>query len=128
MYCNCLSDKSRLKCFINCIFSNSPSALVGVLVLIAIMPIQMVFMGKFFKERSGMVKSTDSRVKLVNEILQGIRVIKSYNWESSFSETIIGSRKNEMKRLKKLANIQSINGAFMVNTCIHTARIIVLPP
>ena len=37
----------------------------------------MIFMRKFFVERSGMVKTTDTRVKLVNEILQGIRVIKS---------------------------------------------------
>lgn len=91
-----------------------PAAGVGLIVLISIMPLQLFFMRKFFMLRMMMVKSTDSRVKLVNEILQGIRVIKSYNWEKSFADTIESSRDKEMVKLRKLANISSINGAFMM--------------
>ena len=34
------------------------------------------------------VKVTDTRVKLMNEILAGIRVLKYYAWERAFSEKV----------------------------------------
>ena len=33
-------------------------------------------------------KATDRRVKVTNEILQGIRAIKMYGWEDSFVEMV----------------------------------------
>ena len=39
-----------------------------------------------------MVQS-DLRVKLVNEVLQGIRVVKFYNWEQSFVQRLSEARK-----------------------------------
>ncbi|CAB1113175.1 ABC [Ectocarpus sp. CCAP 1310/34] len=38
--------------------------------------------------RAEMSKQTDLRVKLVNEMLQGIRAIKFYNWETPFRERV----------------------------------------
>jgi ATP-binding cassette, subfamily C (CFTR/MRP), member 1 len=39
------------------------------------------------------MKVSDRRVKLVNEVLQGIRVVKYYNWEESFEKRLEEIRK-----------------------------------
>jgi ABC-type multidrug transport system fused ATPase/permease subunit len=49
--------------------------------------------------RERMVKYTDSRVKVTNEILQGIRVIKYYAWELPMKEKVTEIRNKEVKHL-----------------------------
>ena len=61
-----------------------------------------------------MVKDTDKRVKQMNEVLQGIKVVKLYNWEESFMASIMSARALEMNKLKVIAGIRSVNGAFMM--------------
>ena len=54
------------------------------------------------------VKVTDTRVKLANEILSGIRVIKYYAWEVAFSDKIKLIRNLELEYLKQMAYIVAI--------------------
>ena len=49
--------------------------------------------------RNRMLKHTDERVKLVNESLQGIRMIKVYGWEFPMEQKILHSRSKELKEL-----------------------------
>ena len=58
--------------------------------------------------RKKKVKVTDIRVKLMNEILSGIRVIKYYAWEQAFSEKIEVVREEELQLLKQLAYVVAI--------------------
>ncbi len=51
---------------------------------------------------------TDARVKLMNEILSGIRVIKFYAWENAFMEKVLTVRQNELIKLKQIAYIIAI--------------------
>ncbi|KFP36442.1 Canalicular multispecific organic anion transporter 2, partial [Chlamydotis macqueenii] len=51
----------------------------------------------------------DSRIKLMNEILGGIKVLKLYAWEPSFSEKVLEIRKNELRVLKKAAYLNSLS-------------------
>ena len=46
------------------------------------------------------VKETDKRVKLMNEVLSGIRVIKYYAWEFAFTQKINIIRGRELELLK----------------------------
>ena len=55
------------------------------------------------------MKSKDKRVKLMNEILGGIKVLKLYGWEPSFMNQVLEIRDTEVKVLKKAAWL----GAFM---------------
>lgn len=70
----------------------------------------------------------DSRIKLMNEILGGIKVLKLYAWEPSFSEKVLEMRKNELRVLKKsaylnsLSNFAWISSPFLVGcTAWHSA-------
>lgn len=51
----------------------------------------------------------DSRIKLMNEILGGIKVLKLYAWEPCFSEKVLEIRRNELRVLKKAAYLNSLS-------------------
>ena len=52
--------------------------------------------------------TTDARVKLMNEILSGIRVIKFYAWESAFMDKVLAVRQRELIKLKQIAYIIAV--------------------
>lgn len=53
--------------------------------------------------KAELLQKTDSRVKLTNEVLQGIRAIKSYHWERIFTSRLASIRNEELNALKKSA-------------------------
>ncbi|XP_053403768.1 ATP-binding cassette sub-family C member 5-like [Mercenaria mercenaria] len=54
---------------------------------------------------------TDKRVRMMNELLTCIKLIKMYAWEKSFAKTISGIRAEERAILEKGAYVQSISTA-----------------
>ncbi len=63
--------------------------------------------------KRNLLKFTDERVKFMNEVLQGIRVIKLYAWEDSIAEAISQLRRQELSLLKKMNYIKLINFSIM---------------
>lgn len=49
---------------------------------------------------------TDERIKTMNEILSGIKIIKYYGWELSFKDMIDKIRSKELSYLKKIGALQ----------------------
>ena len=47
------------------------------------------------------MKLKDSRMKMMNEVLAGIKVLKFYAWENAFREKIKDIRKKELTVLRK---------------------------
>ena len=47
------------------------------------------------------MKHKDSRMKLLNEVLNGIKVIKFYTWEKPFKDLIMKLRSREVAALRK---------------------------
>eukprot|EP00029_Vermamoeba_vermiformis_P010609 TRINITY_DN5616_c1_g1_i1.p1 TRINITY_DN5616_c1_g1~~TRINITY_DN5616_c1_g1_i1.p1 ORF type:complete len:1339 (+),score=376.87 TRINITY_DN5616_c1_g1_i1:80-4096(+) len=45
---------------------------------------------------------TDKRLKLTNELLQGIRIVKYYAWENAFKNNIESKRDGELKYINRL--------------------------
>ncbi|PPR03716.1 hypothetical protein CVT24_007391 [Panaeolus cyanescens] len=84
------------------------SALVGLGVLLLGFPIQFVLVKVMFTQRKKGVQYTDKRVRLATEVLQGIRLIKYYAWESFYTQEIGGFRTKEIQTLKKMAVARSI--------------------
>ncbi|KAJ5069267.1 multidrug-resistance like protein 1 isoform i [Anaeramoeba ignava] len=78
------------------------AALVGFGVLILSFPINRFIFKKFTKKNILFMVQTDSRIKIINELLQGIRVIKFYAWEKIFKKKILDLRDKEISILKKI--------------------------
>jgi len=89
------------------------------------LPISAVTFGIVFKLRMVKMKKTDARVKLMNEILNGIRIIKYYAWESAFVKKILAIRTDELYLVAKMGYIfNSVFGLFLLGaTQIQTVLI-----
>lgn len=84
------------------------SVFVGFALLLFLMPLNGMMFNLLGYFRTKKVKVTDVRVKLMNEILSGIRVIKNYAWENAFIEKITEIREKELIILKQIAYIAAI--------------------
>lgn len=49
----------------------------------------------------------DKRIKLMNEVLNGMRVLKLYAWELSFKDKISAIRNIELETLRKYAYLSA---------------------
>lgn len=54
------------------------------------------------------MKSKDNRIKLMNEILNGVKVLKLYAWELAFKDKVLAIRQEELKVLKKSAYLAAV--------------------
>uniref|UniRef100_A0A8C9NP64 ATP binding cassette subfamily C member 3 n=2 Tax=Serinus canaria TaxID=9135 RepID=A0A8C9NP64_SERCA len=86
-----------------------PSVLAGVAVMVLLIPFNSAIAIKTRAFQVEQMRYKDSRIKLMNEILSGIKVLKLYAWEPSFSEKVLEIRKNELKVLKKSAYLNSLS-------------------
>ncbi|KAJ3406096.1 hypothetical protein HDU80_000172 [Chytriomyces hyalinus] len=77
-----------------------PSALVGVAIIAVYIPFQYRIVGVLSGFRRSANKFMDKRVKLIQEVLLGIRVVKMYAWEESFQALISDARAEEMKQVR----------------------------
>lgn len=51
----------------------------------------------------------DARIKLMNEILNGIKVLKLYAWETSFRDKVLAIRQKELNVLRKTAYLGALS-------------------
>ena len=71
------------------------------------------------KLRRKMMKKADGRIKLMNEILTGIRVIKYYCWEKPFKGKVVDIRKEELQLSQFLSWVLGL-GVESLTTVIPT--------
>lgn len=64
------------------------SAVWGVLFLLALIPLQGYLGKKISQCRFKITARTDERVQMMNEIIQGIQVIKMYAWEKPLGRLV----------------------------------------
>ncbi|KAG5681565.1 hypothetical protein PVAND_010984 [Polypedilum vanderplanki] len=92
------------------------AGLVGILVIGIVTPLQS-YTGKLSsKFRLQTAIRTDERVRLMDEIINGIQVIKLYAWEKSFKKLIQNARMKELKVIKKSSYIRALYMTFMLFT------------
>ncbi|XP_077987381.1 ATP-binding cassette sub-family C member 4-like [Glandiceps talaboti] len=85
-----------------------PPCLAGFVVLFILIPIQTCVGKVYFKLRQKTAVQTDQRVRIMNEIISGMRVIKMYTWEKPFGELIRKIRRNECRYIHKSAMYTAI--------------------
>ncbi|KAF9586459.1 hypothetical protein BGW38_004536 [Lunasporangiospora selenospora] len=105
----------------------------GVTVMILMIPLNgklSVFMKNFQQQQ---MKNKDTRIKLMNEILNGIRVIKLYAWEGTFLQKVLAVRNDQelamMKKIGYLSAVQSFTWActpFLVSLATFTVYALVM--
>ncbi|XP_031345180.1 probable multidrug resistance-associated protein lethal(2)03659 isoform X2 [Photinus pyralis] len=83
-------------------------ALIAMLFFLLFVPVQ-VYLGKWTARfRLKTAAKTDERVKITQEMLTAIRIIKMYTWEKFFGKTVNQLRKREIKDLRILFYIKAI--------------------
>uniref|UniRef100_A0A9L0T494 Multidrug resistance-associated protein 4 n=1 Tax=Equus caballus TaxID=9796 RepID=A0A9L0T494_HORSE len=85
------------------------SCLAGMAVLVILLPLQSCF-GKLFSYfRSKTATFTDIRIRTMNEVITGIRIIKMYAWEKSFAELITSFRRKEIAKILRSSYLRGMN-------------------
>ncbi|KAJ6635778.1 putative multidrug resistance-associated protein lethal [Pseudolycoriella hygida] len=92
------------------------SAFIGVAFLLAFIPLQAFLGKKTSVLRLKTALRTDERVRMMNEIIQGIQVIKMYAWEKPFGRMVAMSRKKEVKVIRYVSYIRGILLSFIMFT------------
>uniref|UniRef100_A0A8C9HUR6 Multidrug resistance-associated protein 1 n=2 Tax=Piliocolobus tephrosceles TaxID=591936 RepID=A0A8C9HUR6_9PRIM len=85
-----------------------PPILAGVAVMVLMVPVNAVMALKTKTYQVAHMKSKDNRIKLMNEILNGIKVLKLYAWELAFKDKVLAIRQEELKVLKKSAYLAAV--------------------
>lgn len=99
-----------------------PAVLAGVAVMVLMVPVNAVIAMKTKTYQVAQMKDKDSRIKLMNEILNGIKVLKLYAWELAFKDKVSKIRESELKVLKKSAYL----GAMSTFTWVCTPFLVAL--
>ncbi|XP_054162747.1 ATP-binding cassette sub-family C member 3-like [Oppia nitens] len=81
------------------------ATLAGLAFMLLLLPTNTLIAAKMKAIGNRVMKMKDKRVKLMNEILSGIKVFKLYSWETSFKDQVTDLRENEVKSLFTMAYI-----------------------
>jgi hypothetical protein len=72
------------------------------------------------------MKVKDERIKMMSEILNGIRVLKLYAWEMAFIRSITSIREKELGYIRQKAIIGAISSILWTFTPILVIRFLIL--
>uniref|UniRef100_A0A8C1YWY8 Multidrug resistance-associated protein 1 n=1 Tax=Cyprinus carpio TaxID=7962 RepID=A0A8C1YWY8_CYPCA len=86
-----------------------PSVLAGIAVMVLMVPLNAVIAMKTKTYQVAQMKSKDNRIKLMNEVLNGIKVLKLYAWELAFKDKVSAIRESELRVLKKTAYLGAVS-------------------
>jgi len=100
------SPISIVVCIILLLVNITYSALSGIGLIIIGMPLLGIVVKSLFFKRKVINKITDQRVGLTQEILQGVRFVKFFGWESSFLDRLAKIRKLEIAKVQNLLSIR----------------------
>ena len=85
-----------------------PSVLAGLTVMVCMIPLNGWISAYQRRLQIKQMKKKDERVKVVSEILGGMRVIKLYGWEVPFINRVNGIRDLEIDMLKNISYVGAV--------------------
>ena len=93
-----------------------PSSMAGLGVLCLLVPINAYLKRLMKRFNKKTMKLKDKRIKVMNEILDGMKVLKFYAWERSFQAKVTKTRNKEVDNLKKFMIINAIQQFVFIAT------------
>ncbi|GJQ84115.1 hypothetical protein Trydic_g12088 [Trypoxylus dichotomus] len=90
------------------------SAVIGVAALLCFVPLQIWLGKKTSVLRLKTAIRTDERVRLMNEIISGIQVIKMYTWEKPFAHLVSLARKHEIRAITGASYVKGVLLSFIM--------------
>ncbi|XP_065528068.1 ATP-binding cassette sub-family C member 2 isoform X2 [Lathamus discolor] len=92
-----------------------PSVLAGLAIMVLLIPINAFLVAKSKTIQVRNMKNKDERMKIMSEILSGIKILKLFAWEPSFEKRVNGIRARELKNLLNFSYLQSTS--MFIFTC-----------
>ncbi|XP_022822041.1 multidrug resistance-associated protein 4-like isoform X2 [Spodoptera litura] len=93
------------------------AAIVGVIgIVLQTIPVQSYMSKLAARLRMRTACKTDERVRIMDEIISGMQVIKMYAWEKPFEQVVALARKNEIKCITSASYLRGVYLSFMVFT------------
>ncbi|OPJ66585.1 hypothetical protein AV530_016615 [Patagioenas fasciata monilis] len=92
------------------------SVLAGVVVLLLIIPINVLIATKEKRLKKSQMRYSDQRVKLLSEMLHGIKILKLYAWEPAYQRKVMSIRECEVDVLKSSGYLTTYS--MLTLTCI----------
>jgi hypothetical protein len=80
----------------------------GIGVMAIMLPFNSYFANRFSIDQANKLEVSDTRIKIINEVLSGIKVIKFYGWEVSFEKVINKFKNMELHILRNYGISYSI--------------------
>ncbi|XP_077138016.1 ATP-binding cassette sub-family C member 10 isoform X1 [Ranitomeya variabilis] len=80
----------------------------GLGLALLLVPLNKVVAGRILKNNKEMLQHKDARVKLMTELLSGMRVVKFYTWELHFSRCVSSLRDQELQNLRAIKLLDAV--------------------
>ncbi|XP_053568742.1 ATP-binding cassette sub-family C member 10 isoform X2 [Bombina bombina] len=80
----------------------------GLGLALLLVPLNKVIASGIMKNNKEMLKHKDARVKLMTELLSGMRVVKFYTWEEHFSHSVSALREKELRSLRAIKLLDAL--------------------
>lgn len=93
----------------------------GLLILLLLIPVNLQISRVLSVIQKEMMSLKDARNKVINEVLQGIRVIKYFAWERSYEGKVAEVRRVEIDALTKGAKIRAYTSFFWTASPVFVA-------
>ncbi|ORZ37671.1 P-loop containing nucleoside triphosphate hydrolase protein [Catenaria anguillulae PL171] len=79
-----------------------PACFAGLAVIVLVIPASAVQTRAFMRENKLKLESADKRIKLLNEVISGMKTVKLYGFEDYFRKRIVAFREKEQEALARL--------------------------
>ncbi|XP_047739320.1 ATP-binding cassette sub-family C member 4 [Hyalella azteca] len=92
------------------------SGMTGVAFLIILIPLQCYMGNVFSRLRQRTAQHTDERVRIMNEIVNAIKVVKMFAWEPPFMTLVSDARKKEIGVIRRSNFLKAVNEALFFSS------------
>ncbi|KAG0767124.1 hypothetical protein G6F29_004134 [Rhizopus arrhizus] len=91
------------------------SSLYGVVIMILSQPLTYYLSRRFQKLHHNVMAFTDKRIRIMNELLSAIRIVKFFAWEEQLRSRVVDARDEELKAIRsRLYSFMYIGNAWFL--------------